>query len=118
MFALNKPALLTAGQILNQQCHSAAVEAVRLHTAPAAKASAAPGVEDLITSAISALATASAAFRAKSTSTKQGLDGEEITPLESNLAAAVAHIFHLADAYKLELGAALAVHLSHETCPF
>lgn len=118
MFSLNKPALLTAGQILNQQCHAAAVEALRIHTAPAAKPSAAPGVEDLITSAITSLAAASSTFRAKAPSTKQGLDGEEITPLESNLAAAVVHICHLAAAYKLELGAAIALHLAEETTPF
>lgn len=118
MFALNKPALLTAGQILNQQCHAAALEATRLHTAPAAKSIKAPGVEDLITSAIASLASASATFRAKTPSTQVGLDGEEVTPWEEHLAAAIAHIFHLGDAHKLDLGVALAAHLNQETCPF
>jgi hypothetical protein len=116
MFALNKPALLTAGQILNQQCHAAALEAVRLHTAPAAKAATAPAVEDLINASISDLVTAAKAHRSGDP-VLHGIGGEVRRPLADKLASAVTHIFHLAATNQIDLGEAIAARLADDTCP-
>lgn len=113
MFTLNQPALITAGQILNQQCHAAAVEAVVLSTAPNAKPKAPPTAQALITAAIADLAAASAATQEQGAITVHlSRDGTSRSQLEEKLASATAHIFHLAATNEIDLGAAIAGHLA------
>jgi len=116
MFSLNKPALQTAGQILNQQCAAAARTAAELATPRKGKPPAAPGVEDLVNAAITDLAAASAAHRADLPPII--LNSEQRFPVADKLASAVAHIFQLAEANGIDLGTAIAAHLSDETTPF
>lgn len=114
MFVLNRPALITAGQILNQQCHAAAVEAVNLSTAPINKPKDSPGVQALITAAIADLAAASA-----STSEQRVVyvshAGSSRSQLADKLASAVANIFHLAATNDIDLGDAIAGNLADAT---
>ncbi|MYM65457.1 hypothetical protein GTP45_01240 [Pseudoduganella sp. FT55W] len=116
MFALNKPALQTAGQILNQQCAAAARAAAEMTVPRKGKPPVAPGVEDLVNAAITDLATASASYRSKQP--PYVLNGEQREPVADKLASAVTHIFHLAEANGIDLGNAIALHLSDETTPF
>lgn len=117
MFALNKPALQTAGQILNQQCAAAARASADLSVPRKGKPPAAPGVEDLVNAAITDLAGASAAHRAGQHA-YSGLTGEDRHPVADKLASAVTHIFHLAEANGIDLGTAISDHLADETTPF
>jgi hypothetical protein len=111
MFVLNRPALITAGQILNQQCQAAAVEAIKLSTAPKAKPPAAPSTQHLITAAISQLAAASTALGTSYAGEPVGTGEHERTHFANRLAGAVADIFHLAASLDIDLGAAIAGQL-------
>lgn len=98
-FALNRPALQTAGQILLQQCHAAATSATPAN----------PTADDLVLRAITELSRAAAGAR-----TGQ-LDHTLQPPrpqLEVSLARAISHISHLAALQGIDLGTAIAHQLA------
>ncbi|MES2787648.1 MAG: hypothetical protein V4684_19435 [Pseudomonadota bacterium] len=104
-FQLNRPALQTAGQILNQQCGAAA--------AARRGALAAPTAGDLALSAITSLASAISADKAP-------VVGEGYfnrMEFEAGLARAVMHIFDLAATRGIELGEVIADQLAQPSVP-
>lgn len=109
-FSLNRPALQTAGQILNQQCHAAATaQRDRDNGSPAPT----PIADDLVLAAITELTRATSAHRAP-----MALGGVNKHPMfEASLARAVVHIFDLAASHGIELGAVLADQLADEPQP-
>lgn len=92
-FLLNRPALQTAGQILDQQCGAAA--AAQRGALPE------PVTGALALSAITELARAAAAHAAP----------KQWPEFESGLARAVIHIFDLAALQGVELGSVIAEQL-------
>jgi hypothetical protein len=107
-FSLNRPALQTAGQILNQQCHAAATaQRDRENGAPAPT----PFTDDLVLLAITELTRATSAHRAP-----MAVGGlHKRTLFDTSLARAVAHIFDLAASHGLDLGSVLAEQLADES---
>lgn len=107
-FALNTPALQTAGQILTQQCHAAGI-ARRMRESGANTQ--APGVGDHVLSAITELTFAAAPHRLP-----MGSGGAHKRPsIEVSLARAVTHIFDLAASQGIDLGTVIAEQLADET---
>lgn len=110
MFQLNKPALQTAGQILNQQCHAAAAHLLSQINKGSKKPMAPPAVEDLILAAVADLVRAGQGHRAKQITA--------IPPtrptLDAGLASAAINIFHLAAASGIDLGTAIAEQLEED----
>lgn len=98
-FALNRPALQTAGQILLQQCHAAA----------ATGNAQAPSTDDLVLLAITELTRAAAGARTGQLDhTAQPLRPQ----LEVSLARTMSHISHLAALQGIDLGSAIANYLA------
>lgn len=110
-FKLNLPALQTAGQILNQQCFAAAQAEHQARHAGVKKAPPAPGADDLLSDAIDDLIHAGRAHRAIPGTASARPIAEPRALLEQHLAAAAAHIFHIAAANDIDLGTAIATHL-------
>lgn len=113
MFQLNKPALQTAGQILNQQCQASACAVLAAMNKGSKKPLPAPAVEDLIMAAVADLVRAGQGYRAKHVTS--------IPPtsplLDDGLASAAINIFHLAAANDIDLGSVIAAQLA-ESQPF
>lgn len=102
-FQLNRPALQTAGQILNQQCGAAA--AARRGALPA------PASGDLALAAITALVLAVSADRVPVVGDGMSTRLE----MEAGLARAVMHIFDLAATRSIELGNVIAEQIEQST---
>jgi hypothetical protein len=99
MFQLNRPALLTAGQILNQQCAASAAAALSKRNAGRKKPGTPEVAEDHIFAAIESLTSAARNYRAPVTVPRS---------VSGALAAAAAEIFCLAEALEIDLGEAIA----------
>jgi hypothetical protein len=103
-FQLNSPALLTAGQILNQQCLASADAARARRNVGQRRAEPEPAAEDLIMAAVADLVSAGQLFRLHNAIEK---------PMHNGLACAVANIFHLAALKGIDLGAEIASQLQY-----
>ncbi|UGQ45100.1 nucleoside triphosphate pyrophosphohydrolase family protein [Massilia endophytica] len=107
-FQLNAPALLTAGQILNQQCHGAAVHA-GWWNAPATGRRLERNVGETLMLIVSEVAEGMEGHR-------KGLKDDKLPArdmLEVELADAVIRIFDLAGALGYDVGAAIAEKIAY-----